>query len=175
MDELSPVAELLTDHTQTKADIDALAADTLDLKQEDWSQIKEEVSQRFAHFQQTLLRHFRREEEALYPDALQMVSEGAPEVDIIADFFRDATDSDLSAHTLLRGRLQEIAGKLTQLAREGEGFAPLALDLQGSLQAARDLLARHVEKEETLIFPMLARLLDAGQMAAVRERLAAVG
>lgn len=175
MSELSPIAVLLADHAEAKSQLAALVAETLELREEEWPQVREEVSRRCANFQHLLLHHFRREEEGLYPDVAQMVSEGAPEVDILAGFFREATDSDLAAHAILRSRLQEIAGVLERLKRPGEGFTPLASELHQALEATREVLSRHVEKEETLVFPMIARLLEAGEMMAVRDRLAAIG
>jgi hemerythrin-like domain-containing protein len=174
MNELSPIAALRQDHVEALAETHVLVADTLGLEEADWSQVKEKVANQFSDLRRLLLRHFQQEEQALYPEVIQLVSEGAPEVDILADFFQEATDADLAAHGLLRSRLHEVATLLARMEPPGEDFASASAALQTTLQFSRNLLSRHAEKEETLVFPILERLLDEKQMAAVRERMAAV-
>jgi iron-sulfur cluster repair protein YtfE (RIC family) len=118
-----------------------------------------------------LLLHFRKEEEGLFPDVQQMVSQGAPAVDIIAGFFREQSDDDLKAHTLLRGRLLEMAELVASLRSSGTRREEAAKQLQLKAESTHDLLARHADKESTLVFPIIERLLDKAQMAAVAARI----
>ncbi len=175
MHDVSPVEILLQDHAAAREQLSALAADTADLAPAEWAQTPARIGGRFAALRALLLRHFRREEEAVYPDIMQMVSEGEPEVDIIAGFFRQATDADLVAHTTLRGKMQVISKMLAEMRVSEGDLAPLAQDLGAGMKFARDLLYRHTEKEETIIFPMIERLLSEEQLTAVRARMDAIG
>ena len=126
-----------------------------------------------ARLRPALLLHFRVEEEGLYPDVQQTVAADAPRVDILSAFFGDESDDDLKAHTLLRARVQEIAGTLDR-AREGHLGAEAASRLHAAIELAHGLLTRHAHKETTLIFPMIERLLDRSHMAAAEERMRTV-
>jgi iron-sulfur cluster repair protein YtfE (RIC family) len=121
-----------------------------------------------------LLLHFRKEEEGLFPDVQQMVSEGAPAVDIIAGFFREQSDDDLKAHTLLRGRMTEMGELLASLRSSETRCEETAKQLQLKAESTHDLLARHADKENTVVFPMIERLLDKPQMAVVVGRIQAI-
>jgi len=128
----------------------------------------------FDEFRRLLLTHFRKEEEGLFPDVRQMVSEGAPRVDILSAFFAEESDDDLKAHTLLRARLKELA-VLMQRAKAAEVLdEALASSMQMSVNLTQDLLARHADKETRLVFPMIARLLSPRHMAAILNRIGAV-
>jgi len=175
MHDVSPVEVLLQDHAAARELLNALAADTTDLAPAEWATAPERIGGRFAALRDLLLLHFRREEEAAYPDIMQMVSEGAPEADIVAGFFRQETDADLIAHAPLRGKMQVISQMLADL-RRGEGdLALLAQELGEEMECMRDLLNRHAEREETVIFPMIERLLSEEQLTAVRLRMDAIG
>ena len=139
-----------------------------------WGKHMEGVGAILSQVRGMLLLHFRKEEEGLFPDVQQMVSEGAPAVDIIAGFFREQSDDDLKAHTLLRGRLMEM-GELLARSRSSEtGCEEAARQLQLKAESTHDLLARHADKESTLVFPMIERLLDKAQMAVVARRIQAI-
>jgi len=174
MGETSPIQVLLTDHVAARAEMDAVAANTIGLSAAGWPGVAAEVGGRCGALHQLLLLHFRREEDGLYPDIVRMVSEGASEVDIIAGFFREATDHDLVAHTTLRGRLLEIKELVAAMGQPERDANQVARELQATVASTRDLLNRHAEKEETVVFPMIARLLSEDQMEAVRARLAAI-
>lgn len=122
----------------------------------------------------TLLLHFRKEEEGLFPEVQQMVSEGAPAVDIIAGFFREQSDEDLKAHTLLRGRMLEMSELLARLAASGGGSGKVLERLGLAAEATYGLLQRHARKEETVVFPIIERLLDEAQMAVVAGRMGSI-
>jgi iron-sulfur cluster repair protein YtfE (RIC family) len=128
------------------------------------------VREQAAALRSSLLLHFRKEEDGLFPDVITLVSAGAPEGDIVAHFFSESADDDLRAHALLRGRLEECEGVLAQRVGSGSEAAWIAR-LGGILNGIRDLLLQHVAKEDDLVFPMVERLLDELQMAAVRDRL----
>jgi hemerythrin-like domain-containing protein len=127
-----------------------------------------------AALRDALLLHFRREEEALFPDLVDLMSEDAPEADIIAGFFRQESDDDVSAHTTLRLALHGIANLLEQMAVPNARPQHSVSALRDRFERARDLLSRHAEKEETVIFPMVERLLEEAQLRAIAARLATI-
>ena len=118
----------------------------------------------------SLLLHFRVEEEGLYPDVQRIAAEGAPRVDILTAFFGEESDDDLKAHALLRARLEEIGGMLSRAQAAGMSDE-LVGRLANAANLAHDLLSRHAAKEDTLIFPLVERLLDAAQRAAVEAKM----
>ena len=121
-----------------------------------------------------LLLHFRKEEQGLYPDVRKIVAEGAPEVDILGQFFGEAADDDLTAHHLLRARMREARDAAMALGRSEGADASALSALRTAIHLALDLLARHAEKESAVVFPMVVRLLDESQMAAAGERMRAI-
>jgi hemerythrin-like domain-containing protein len=134
----------------------------------------DELSAMLADFGRTLQLHFQKEEEGLFPEVRQMISEGAPPVDILSEFFGEEAEDDLVAHHLLRGRLRELREVVKGIAEAGQADEEASGRLRRSIESTHDLLERHVEKESKLVFPMIERLLDAKQVAAVRERFAAI-
>jgi hemerythrin-like domain-containing protein len=134
-------------------------------------QAEKEIRARLEALRQRLLLHFRKEEEGLYPEVRRIVAEGAPAVDILSQFFGEAADDDLSAHHLLRSRMREMMSLLGAMGRAGSSNGYSTEGLQAVVSASLDLLTRHIEKENRLVFPMIERLLNAAQMAAAAERM----
>jgi len=174
MSETSPTAILKQDHVAAFAVVDALTRDLAYPEDVFWAKVAEGIHGRVAALRDALLLHFRREEEALFPDLVALVSEEAPEADIIAGFFRQESDDDLSAHTTVRLALYDIANLLEQMAAPNARPQHSISALRDRFGRARDLLSRHVEKEETVIFPMAERLLEEEQLRAIAARLAAI-
>ena len=139
-----------------------------------WSPGADKFLWRLRELRRALLLHFRKEEEALFPDVRAKVAEGAPAKDILGAFFGDQADDDLKAHHLLRQRTEELLRHLQELQRTAQIEAASCDPLAALADSTLDLLQRHAEKEHRLVFPMIERLLDDSQIAAVRERMRAI-
>jgi hemerythrin-like domain-containing protein len=174
MREIAPIEELRGEHDVVLAKMNEFAQAVTRLQtgeEASWAEIGEDVGAHAAELQEALLAHFRKEEDALFPDVLSMVSRGAPRADILSHFFQDEADDDLKAHTVLRGRLKDVRAVLEGAAQVGKVDGAAAAGLNTLVGLAKDLLERHAKKEHELVFPMIERLLDESQMAAVRERM----
>ena len=170
MSERTPVDALRAEHEVVRGKMSELAEAVLGLRAEEgkqWGEVGEGLCSRAAELRDALVMHVRKEEEGLFPDVIGMVSRGAPRVDILSSFFGAEADDDLKAHTLLRSRLKEVAALLDGAEEAGECDTATAARLG-------TVLERHAKKEHELVFPMIERLLDDSQMAAVGERLAKI-
>jgi len=179
MSERSATDELREEHrsailqmSQLEAALGSLAGPVQGVAAEVKSSIKARIESLRGH----LFLHFRKEEEGLYPEVQRMVAEGAPRVDILTQFFSQAADSDLTAHHLLRVRLremQELAEGIERCTGEAGGRAPAGPveTLRSLVSTSFDLLTRHIEKEDGLVFPMIERLLEPAQMEAAAARM----
>ena len=139
-----------------------------------WGPEADKLLWRLRELRRALVLHFRKEEEGLFPDVRAKVAEGAPPKDILAQFFGEQADDDLTAHHLLRQRTQALLSHLQELQRTGQLDAESCERLPALADSTSDLLQRHAEKENKLVFPMIERLLDESQMAAVRDRMGAI-
>jgi len=173
-----PLDKLRHDHaaaTQAVKAVADLVADLTGAPSTAWPGIGERLRSSIEGLAQNLLLHFRLEEEALFPQVRAMMSEGAPAVDILSQFLDGEADDDLTAHFLMRSRLRE----LTSVLDAGQQAGGLAADQLAAIRTTTNLLAdilrRHADKEHRLIFPMIERMLDAGQMAQVAERMRKIG
>lgn len=176
-EERSPTDELREEHDVALAEMARLretAATLLRGGESVPEDAGDELSARLADLGRTLGLHFRKEEEGLFPEVQEMASEGAPRVDILSEFFGEEAEEDLMAHHLLRGRLREVGELVQGVAEAGEVDGESSGRLRGLVESMQDLLARHARKESELVFPMVERLLDEKQVAAVRERFAAI-
>jgi len=125
-------------------------------------------------FRQRFRLHCRREEEALFPEANRLVSEGARGADIFGSFFTSEAEDDMTAHAAITGHVNEMIDLADALQRpDSEGEAARKLPPLASLTAG--LLQRHAAKEDTLIFPMLEKSLTSDQVEQVRTRLQEIG
>ncbi len=174
MSETTPVDALRAEHEVVLGKMRELAEAVLGLRAEEgkqWREVGEGLRSRAGELREALVVHFRKEEDGLFPDVIGMVAKGAPRVDILSSFFGAEADDDLKAHTLLRSRLKDVAALLDGAEEAGECDSATAARLGTVVGLAKDLLERHVKKEHELVFPMIERLLDDSQMAAVGERL----
>jgi len=172
MGERSPTGRLREEHASALAQIremEAAVKATAGGGHGKWGEAAGEIGERVEKLRAGLLVHFRQEEEALYPDVREMVGKGAPRVDILGQFFEETADDDLTAHHILRNWVREM---VEMAAAVGEGWT--VGDLETLVRESRDLLTRHVKKEDTLVFPMVERLLSPEQMAAAGRRMAAI-
>ena len=88
-----------------------------------------------------LLAHARNEERALFPDlAPSLGGEGGPLAVLTAE------------HGVLHGQLDRLTAD------------PSRLELERVLDAFLSLLRRHIEKEEDVLFPAAAQLIDDARL-----------
>jgi len=144
----------------------------------------------------TRIRHFSalaREVARLRDTPAAEVTRACAEV---ARYFREAlplhvADEEDSIEPRLRGRFLELdrsldvmradhgkhAGDIAQLLRAlaEVGSAPLALDLRPRLASIAEPfgvdIEAHLAREERVIFPAIAQLLDPGQQASIIQEL----
>jgi len=128
----------------------------------------EACRERVRSLRRTFVVHRCREEVGLFPDVEQIVSQGAPRVDILWTFFAGEADDDIAAHVAIEERLKEIDALLERLP-EGE---EVGAALGDTARAMADLLTRHAVKEDTEVFPMMVRVLSEDQLAEVAKRMA---
>ena len=136
---------------------------------EEWTpEVLDACRERVRSLRKTFVVHRCREEVGLFPDVEQLVSQGAPRVDILRAFFAGEADDDIAAHVAIEERLKEIDALLERLSLGDEVGAALG----GTARSMADLLTRHASKENTEVFPMMVRVLSEEQLAEVAKRLA---
>lgn len=110
--------------------------------------LKERAEEFQSFFQQSLDRHFKAEEEVLFPSMRADIAESAALIDeLLAD----------------HSRLRAFVPRLTDEA----GLAKVLFD-------AGDLLERHIRREERELFPIFEKHADAGLAAKVETQLGAL-
>jgi hemerythrin-like domain-containing protein len=169
----SPVEGLLQEHQAALGAFDALTDDVAGViaGATAWEEVAEHLEPRLHALYQLLLIHFRKEEEGLFAEAMELAAEEASEAGLLARFFAEQADDDILAHTTLRIQMREMEALLPDI-RETDGAGRRTPgELHDALLFSRDLLRRHARKEETVIFPLIERLLTEEQMAAVRRRI----
>ncbi len=98
-----------------------------------------------------LLAHAENEERALFPDlAPSLGGEGGPLAVLTEE------------HGVLHGQLDRLTGD------------PSRLELEQVLAAFLDLLRRHIEKEEDVLFPAAAQLIDDARLERLDREIRAV-
>ncbi len=174
MTDASPLDALRADHAAATAAIQSLAdfiSGMSEAAATPWPLSGETLRARAEDLRNLLLLHFRREEEALFPEAIAMISKGAPRVDILSQFFEGQADDDLTAHTVMRSRMKDLLSAIEE-ARAAREFTPKGIQqMRTVVSLLADILRRHMEKEHTLVFPMIERMLGNPQMARVAERM----
>jgi hemerythrin-like domain-containing protein len=125
-------------------------------------------------FRQRFRLHCRREEEALFPEASRLVSEGARGADIFGSFFTSEAEDDMSAHATITGHVNEMIA-LADAMQEPDSADDAARKLLPLASLTAGLFQRHAAKEDTLIFPMLEKSLTSDQVEQVRARLQEIG
>jgi len=173
MREGSPTEELRADHDHALAEIERIevAVAHVAASAACQAELRVQIRTRIEQLRGDLSLHFRKEEEALFPEVREMIAEGAPRGDIIGAFFAEAADDDMSAHHLLRQRLQEMIVLIETAEETGAQDCQWAEGLKPLASAAGDLLTRHADKERDVIFPMIERMLTPEQLAAAGERM----
>jgi len=107
--------------------------------------LKERAQELRDFFANNLVRHFRAEEEALFPKLRQLVPESAALLDQLA---RD--------HRQIRDAISQLDGEIA--------LGKLVFDLG-------DLLERHIRKEERELFPLFEQHIGETGAETVRDEI----
>ena len=177
---MNPIKRLLHEHVDIMAQIADLRAAAHDLAARGEAALPETlpVLRRIGHMMETqLARHAQKEDEALFP-ALESVlgTEGSPTTVMRIEH------TDIHAQgELLRRTLREL-NEDEHPALEAGGERLRSLPVQGvSAAALRStaeeiiaLLDAHFGKEEHILFPMAASILDERALAQVGRKMEAM-
>ena len=177
MSHASPLDELRREHQLVLADIADIHTamrETATSTESARDVIGGSLRSRLDMFRQGILLHFRREEECLYPDARLLISKGAGRADVLGQFFNSEAEEDMRAHHVIANRVSEIAALLAAGEQQGSLPALSLSHLRTLVGLTHDLLARHAEKEDKMIFPLIERNLSGDQLAIIYERLRSV-
>ena len=163
--------ELRKDHEVVLDGVRALIAEVERVEAGGDAATREQVErcrERLRSLRRAFTAHRCREEIGLFPEVEQVVSEGAPSVDILGSFFAGEAEDDIIAHVEIARELQQLDLSLERML-EGEQEGPALAEVARGLA---DLLIRHATKEDTEIFPMMARTLTDKQLSNVAARMA---
>jgi hemerythrin-like domain-containing protein len=171
------VEELRRDHEILARDVAALEATVNRLSESPLAR-KEALSGTLrgslTDFGATMERHFRREEEAVFPDARRLVSEGVHGAELISQFLSEEAEDDLNAHTGLRIRMTEMIRLLDEAEAAGELDEQQSSRLRTLFSHFRGVLVLHAAKEDDLIFPVIHGALTPSERNAALSRLASI-
>jgi hemerythrin-like domain-containing protein len=117
----------------------------------------------------SLVIHRAEEEIGLFPEVEALVAEGPEDTDVLRQFFAGEAEDDITAHVAIEQGVHDIASLLDGLKRRDTD--ELRLKLFEAARATTGLLGRHARKEDTVIFPMILRVLSEEQIAAVTARM----
>jgi iron-sulfur cluster repair protein YtfE (RIC family) len=118
------------------------------LKPMGFAGLKERAEEFQAFFRESLDRHFKAEEEVLFPSMRADIAESAALIDEL-----------LGDHARLRAFVLRLA--------DDAGLAKVLFD-------AADLLERHIRREERELFPIFEKHADAALAARVESQLGAL-
>lgn len=170
---MDPIQHLLDEHRAIMAEINPLRAAARDLAAGGEAALAAAlpVLRRVGQVMETqLARHARKEDAVLFP-ALEAIfgTDGTPTAVMRLEHRDIHAQGELLRRTLHElNRVEHpaiVAGgeQLRSLAAEGSSAAGLAAAAKEILR----LLDLHFDKEEQVLFPMAAHLLDEAQLAAV--------
>lgn len=178
MSKMSPIQDLNKEHQALVADMKDLQAGVRELDAGaalSWAEQARTLRDQFEMFHRAVSLHFRREEEGLFRDAQSMVAERGRRGDALSQFFAEEGEDDLNAHASLRTRAQEMVSLVDQMAGSAGPEQRQLGRLRTLVNVTASLLERHAEKENKLIFPMIARSLNDDQMEQVGSRMSQIG
>lgn len=177
MSHASPLDELRKEHQLVLADIADIHAamrETATSPESARDILSGTLRSRLGMFHQGILLHFRREEECLFPDARVIVSQSAGRANLLGEFLESEAEEDMRAHQVITARTNEIASLLTAGEQQGSLPALSLSHLRTLVGLTHDLLVRHAEKEDKMVFPLIERSLSTDQLELIYERLRAV-
>ena len=173
-----PIEELRKEHQVLLADAKDLEAAVRALSGDgnaSWTEVGGSLRERLEIFHRSLRLHFRREEEGLFPDVQEMVSQRSQRSDVMVQFFAQEGEDDMNAHVVLSMRTEDMLSLIDEIQAAGTVNRQSLARLRTLANLTRSLLERHAEKEDRLIFPMVERALDQLQLEEVAKRLSALG
>ncbi len=174
MPELSATEELLRDHRVLLSEVEALRESLLTLRigpVADLEIAEGRLRARMTAFWKDWRLHCLREEMGLFAEAHRLVAEAAEPDRSLAAFLAGEAEEDLSAHVGISKRFYEALSLLEEIEGAGRLEEQELARLRTMVGLSFSLLTRHATKEESLIFPTLARALTPRQMAMIRKRL----
>ncbi len=172
----SPIEELQQEHRAARRAFDGLTDEVAGVVTGAmaWGDVVHHIEGGIHALHQLLLMHFAKEEEGLFAEVVDLATEELSEAGILAGFFAEQSDDDILAHTTLRMRMQEIERLLPDIRETNGGGQHVAGELHDALLFSRDLFRRHTQKEDTIVFPLIERILTPEQMTEVRLRIAEI-
>jgi hemerythrin-like domain-containing protein len=126
------------------------------------SQARSAVANVMRYFDTSARHHHADEEEDLFPALIESMA-GSDEVCL-----REMIQGLTADHRALEAAWQRLRRVLERIAA-GE-FSPLAAD---DVEAMIDLYERHIEREESELLPMAARLLNEDDLARIGRAMRA--
>ena len=175
MDERPLLEGLYREHRALRAAAEGLQETVRDLAASPATALNGHLRDRLWRFREALLHHFRQEQEALYPEAQQLISAGAGRGDIFGQFFAAEAEEDWGAHAAVAARVEEMLLLLDAvMAAQQLEPGPLAR-LRTMMGFVHDLFGRHADKEDRFIYPMIQQALGYEERQRVRQRLQELG
>ncbi len=170
------IQDLQDEHETIVAEMEALTGALRELANDEPAVAASEFAslrERAEGFRYAFLVHRLKEEDGLFPEIQKAVPGGDPEAGALGRFFAGEARDDLGAHLEIDGHMRELV-KLLQVREQAPALDPEVLARARAWVAlAQDLLREHAEKEDTLIFPLMARVLTVDQRHVVEQRLEA--
>lgn len=137
-----------------------LAARLADARGEPDASVAEAAARLLRYFGEALPLHALDEDVSLAP---RLLDHGA------SDELRLALDATASEHADIERALDALSPLWTAISRDPAALAACAADLRAGAARLDDLFRVHLDREEQLIFPEVARLPAAVQRALVKE------
>jgi hemerythrin-like domain-containing protein len=172
-----PIDHLLEEHRVIMAQIDALRRAVVDLRRDGDAALPAAlpVLKEVGHMMATtLLRHARKEDEALFPELERVFGSGGGPTAVMRQEHRDIHAGADLFHRTLR-ELNEV--EHPAIVAGGEALRALAAGGGSAEQLCRiaeeivELVDLHFGKEEGILFPMAREILTPEALAATAERM----
>ncbi len=164
-------ASLLNDAREIQGAVSALGAGTGAA----WADIGGTLADSVEMLRRGLLIHFCREEVGLFPEARRMIAGPARAAKAIGRFLAGESEEDVGAHAALASRTEDTLALLREIEERGKLFEQSLWRLRTLVGITISLLERHLEKEESIVFPMIERSLDPVELREVRKRMSGLG
>jgi iron-sulfur cluster repair protein YtfE (RIC family) len=151
------MSELLQQHRDAEAMLARLAAGVVRVRREGayGAGVMNELSQLRSEIQGEVLRHFREEEQALFPVLGRHIDSSSGPIAMLMEEHAQFRQLEL--------QFEEALAALESRSEDG---------WEEKLCEAGDAIGRlmppHIEKEESVLFPMAEQMLEEGEWAEVR-------
>jgi hemerythrin-like domain-containing protein len=125
------------------------------------AQVAEAADAIFRYFSQSLPLHEADENETLFPRLQRIAPLGSP--------LRDAAKAMVEQHHAIEELVFELAAVCGAIRREPERLPALSSQLQHTAEALDEVFTVHLQMEETVIFPAVAKFPAEELQAMTRE------